>query len=663
MRFYGILILSFFIFPFIYAEEITWLSNLEKISIAKKLKYLEDKKGNINYKEISSPEFLSQFKQSDSDILNFGFTKSIYWLNFTFDNPTQEKLILEIAHACLPICEFYYKNDSGRVVKQIAGYNIPVKERVKAHHFQAFNLPPGKRNYYVRLLSNTHPLPVVIYKESAYDIKNYKQRLTYGIYMGIMLFVIITNLFFFFSLKNRIYLFYAIVVFIYSCYALIVLDGIILYLIPNIDLMFWYLTVPTIGVAVQTIYCVYFLEVYKYVPNHYKVVRYIIVYFFIYIFFRFTLPLEAALSINTMHALLSFFIMGYLGFVTGKKGNKMGYYFSSAYIIYFLLVLTEAIYIQTGKPGYLFGMSHVALATMIEALILFFLLSKRTEWEKSREEKEKLDVQVKLMDSLKENEKIIKHQNTLLEEEVNKRTENLNELNEELKEAIATKDKFFSIIAHDLKSPFNALIGLSEILINDYEEHSEKDKMRYIQMIKHGLVSSHDLLENLLIWSKSQGNKIKFSPSTFTINEVIKESCFILEELYTKKDIEVQKDLQKEISVYADKNMLLTIVRNLLSNAIKFTPQKGRIYINAENINHAGGIKISVSDTGVGMNEEQISKLFTLSTNVTTVGTNSEKGSGLGLLICKEFVEKHNGNIGVESTPGEGSTFYFTLPK
>ncbi|WP_066629028.1 sensor histidine kinase [Labilibacter marinus] len=644
------------------ATPIDWQSQSKEINIGKAIEIMKDKDGELSFNEASSPAFWSKYKKSNSEIINFGFTETIYWLKFELKNNTNKDLVLEIATAGPSVCELYYYNDSGKVTHSKIGYHTPVDERDIKHHFQVYSLPKGEREYYLRVLSNTHPLPIKILEKSEHSINSYHQKISYGIYLGMMLFVIITNLFFFFSLRDRMYLFYALVVILYSCYALFVLDGFIIYLIPKVDLMFWYVFIPTVGVAVQTTYCVFFIDAKKYIPKTYGIVKYIIIYFYAYIFIRFALPTSTALLVNTIHAMISFFLMGYLGLLVGRKGNRLGYYFALAYLIYFILVVTEAIYIQTGSPKYIFGLSHVALATLMEALILSFLLSKRTEWENNRREREKITAQQQLMDSLRENERIVKKQNEILEQEVSKRTENLKSVNYELKEVVATKDKFFSIIAHDLRSPFNSLLGLSEILIGDYDNHSEEDKIKYIRTLKDGLHNSHNLLENLLIWSNSERNNISFSPENLNLLDLITESLCSIQDLHIQKHIEITNQVNSELIVNADKNMVSTILRNLISNAIKFTHIGGSIEISNNQDQSNGFVTINVSDNGIGISEEIMRELFTLSSNVTSPGTEQEKGSGLGLLICKEFVERHKGTITASSEIGKGSTFSFELP-
>ena len=232
---------------------------------------------------------------------------------------------------------------------------------------------------------------------------------------------------------------------------------------------------------------------------------------------------------------------------------------------------------------------------------------------------------------------------------------------EELKQLNQTKDKFFSIIAHDLKNPFITILGFSELLLSDYNELSDEERIFYIDMMKKSAESSHNLLQNLLQWSRSQSGRIDFNPADISIDSMIQQNIDLLTPTADKKNIRIEFDNSQPMTVFADKDMVDTITRNLISNAIKFTNREGKIVIETSDVGNF--VKISVKDTGIGMTEEDRNNLFRLDISKSSSGTEQESGTGLGLIICKEFVEKNNGSIFVESTVGQGSTFHFTLPK
>ncbi|GGK46516.1 MULTISPECIES: sensor histidine kinase [Flavobacteriaceae] len=229
-----------------------------------------------------------------------------------------------------------------------------------------------------------------------------------------------------------------------------------------------------------------------------------------------------------------------------------------------------------------------------------------------------------------------------------------------LEELNKTKDKLFSIIAHDLRSPFNGILGFSELLIKNSKDFEVAESERYLGIINSSAKNTLILLDNLLHWVKTQTGQIICKPEKINLTSVIKEVLEISRSIAIIKSITLNYIQSDAIEVYADANMLKIVLRNIISNAIKFTNPYGKIEVSA--IQNQNDIEITVSDNGVGMNEETLNKLFKIDSTIITIGTAAEKGSGLGLILCKEFVEKQRGKIWVESKLGKGSDFKFTLP-
>ncbi len=241
----------------------------------------------------------------------------------------------------------------------------------------------------------------------------------------------------------------------------------------------------------------------------------------------------------------------------------------------------------------------------------------------------------------------------------------LSKANDELRELNATKDKFFSIIAHDLRNPFNSIFGFADILANTTKIQNTEKTLHYIDIIRKSAESAYKLLENLLEWSRSQTGRIEYVPLDLNIKQLVDEAVNLYKAIADNKQITLQNNINTKYFVFADKSTIDTTVRNLISNALKFTPKGGSITINAQETvnNQKNYIEVSVCDTGVGMSNEKVEKLFRIDQNVSTTGTEKEQGTGIGLILCKEFIEKNKGKISVESTAGEGSIFRFILPK
>ncbi|MBN2486550.1 MAG: hypothetical protein JXB34_11305 [Bacteroidales bacterium] len=317
----------------------------------------------------------------------------------------------------------------------------------------------------------------------------------------------------------------------------------------------------------------------------------------------------------------------------------------------------------------------LVLVVVFSAIAIF-----RIRIKSIRDQKEHLEKVVKerthelLMSNnlLKKQSEELNETNTLLEErqqlieeqseELMAQKDELVNINQELQNLNATKDKFFSIIAHDIKNPFNTILGFSELFLYNIDKWNDEKKRQIAEIIYKSSQSLYQLLENLLQWSRSQRGLIAFKPELCDLNQQVNNAVKLLNESASSKNISIStRFVTEQISINADLHMLDTILRNLISNAIKFSYSGGTVWVETivEGNTHA---VVSVIDNGTGMQEEVRSNLFSIGSHHSSTGTNDEKGSGLGLILVKEFVLRHGGGIWVESEPGKGSTFCFRLP-
>ncbi len=229
-----------------------------------------------------------------------------------------------------------------------------------------------------------------------------------------------------------------------------------------------------------------------------------------------------------------------------------------------------------------------------------------------------------------------------------------------LKELNASKDKFFSIIAHDLRNPFSAVLGFSEILSNDVKQLSKEEIEEFASHLYKQSKTIFDLLENLLTWSRVQTGRMQYNPANFSISQCIENVADVYESVAQKKGIVIEYCKDEEI-VFADEDMIFTVIRNLVSNAIKFTKPGGKICVELKKQNDF--IELIVADTGIGVSGNDIEKLFKIDIQHSTIGTGDEKGTGLGLILCKELVTLNGGKISVESKLGQGTKFFFTVQR
>ncbi len=292
-----------------------------------------------------------------------------------------------------------------------------------------------------------------------------------------------------------------------------------------------------------------------------------------------------------------------------------------------------------------------------QKIYLETLVQKRTS--EIEEKNKKLIDQTYLLNEtntlLEERQQYIEEQS----EELRTQAEELNEKNQNLRTLNMTKDKFFSIIAHDLKNPINAILGFSELLTLKYDVISDEKRKQFIEVIFDSVRNIYKLLENLLQWSRSQTDNMLFKPEKFKLGDLVNNNLELSSNQINEKNLKIVKNISDGVEIFADKNMINTVIRNLITNAVKFT-ENGDITINIKQIDDSACFEIT--DTGVGIPEDKINKVFEIDNSKSTEGTKGESGTGLGLIICKEFIEKNGGEIFAKSKENKGSTFGFYIP-
>jgi len=284
--------------------------------------------------------------------------------------------------------------------------------------------------------------------------------------------------------------------------------------------------------------------------------------------------------------------------------------------------------------------------------------------QKTYELRQMNSVLIKQAEELNETNSLLEERQKQIEgqsDELSAQKEELIKVNEELQELNATKDKFFSIIAHDIKNPFSAIMGFTSLLEENYNEWTDDMKLEIINLVHQSSKNLYQLLENLLQWSRSQRGIIEFNPENIDLNVLINNVTSLMNGTAEAKNIDFKVALARNaVAVQADKQMLDTILRNLIGNSVKFTNNGGLVQIISEaNYEH---VKIHIVDNGIGMDKHVRENLFKIGSTNTSAGTENEIGTGLGLILVKEFVERHGGTIEVESELGKGSRFNFTLP-
>jgi len=333
-------------------------------------------------------------------------------------------------------------------------------------------------------------------------------------------------------------------------------------------------------------------------------------------------------------ASIFFFSSAALFLLQQKEKYNFLYFISGAFILFSVFQILRAYIIFNYGQGYNFfhGTTIDSLYFIVSALAMnvtsigfLFLL-------------------------LEANARIIDNKNKLIEKD-----------HYDLKILNQTKDKFFSIIAHDLRGPVGTMSSLLDFINEEYKDKLDEKLMKTFKVLNNTSLLTFNLLENLLTWARSHSGNIAYNPANYNIKTIIENDFQILNASAQEKKIKLVNQVPDDIICKVDNAMIDTVVRNLLGNAIKYTHENGLITVSYKKNNHF--VEISICDTGIGMSQQVIEKLFRIDEkNVSMRGTNGEKGTGLGLILCKEFVEKHGGKIWVESEKEKGSTFYFSVP-
>jgi signal transduction histidine kinase len=656
---------------FLQAGPITWDGKSKSLLIGQDILILEEKDKPLSIEDISSGAYAQKFAPSDKKILDFALSSSEYWIKISVQNKTNEKLVLEVAQALLPSVEFFFKDSAGKWQTYKAGYTVEPDNKIIHHHFQLFPLNGKDGEYYIRFKANGTPVPIRIWKDDIYESKITSQKITYGVYMGIMLFVILLNLFLFFSLRRFTYLHYAALVFLFATFSAI-FDGYITYLFPKIDLMFWYFLNPIINQPNGLLFCLLFLDVKKYVPRMHKFAIAVLIYFTSYIVWFNFLPSSTALALNQLHALFGILLMATLGIRTGMKGNRLGYYYALVYFVFFTIATIEVVYDRTGSPSYFFELSHVSIAIFMEVFMLAYLLSLRFKWEKSEIEIARADAQKQLLEKTLENQRIIREQNVVLEQKVEERTLALKETQQQLiqKEKLASLGQLTAGIAHEIKNPLN--------FINNFTDLTR-------EMVGE-LITSDNLSEKTALSGDIQNNLEKISFHGKRVDEIVKGMLLHSRVGSAEKqnaDINQLCDDAVNLSVHGMKpgdaeaashierifetglppvpvvaQDFSRVILNLINNAVYAVRGNPDSKISISTSLSGNSVIISVKDNGTGIAENIKSKIFQPFFTTKPAGD----GTGLGLSISYDIVKSHNGEIEVNTFPEGGAEFCVVLP-
>ncbi len=628
------------------------LTDVGKIQVNGQLGYLRDDSQSLTADDVKNMTFTSV----DTEYApNLGFDRAAHWFKLEVNNESAStEWLLEVAYSPLDQIDLYMVNADGTPVHKTSGDHFPITERDLPHRHPifAFEILPGQsREIFLRIQTiSSVQAPIIFWHRDGFLKTSYKVQLLNGLFYGAMVLMILYQLFLFFSVRDKITFYYVL--------TLVTMVNVVAFF-QGYSFLYLYPDYPKFNDILAMITGPFFLVFSTLLTRAFLNLRHFSNLLDKLLLGNMALDLGVALLMAIFFRKISFQYHNYLIFVHCLLALiSAGYCFYKKYkparyylIAWFTVLVAAGIFTISSvgfMPGYL-STNYMGLmgGCILQMLFISFALGDR--W--STLEKENQEAKEAELDR-EHKEKI------LLEEEVKIRTIEIQQQNVQLEEVNHVKDKLLSVVSHDIRGPLGSL-HLALNLVKSGSMSAEEFQ-KVTEGLEARLTHTTEFIDNLLQWAKLQMRGETFEPDRLDLAKLAEESVRLLELECSQKNILIKNHIHGPLEAYADVNMIRSVFRNLLTNAVKFTKPNGTISIGAYRVDLK--IIISVADSGVGIPEKNRNKLFTIS-SVTTQGTKQEKGTGLGLLLCKEFVEKNGGSIWFETEDGKGTTFYFSLPE
>lgn len=645
--------------------------------IGKQMKVFRDHSKALTIQDILSSPYQAQFQNNHSKLFIFKAADDAVWFKFTIQNKSKKDIWLKTSGIDVWYLDFYTPNARGeyKTPTFLTGALRPEADTLFPANF--YCLPLAKANnqqvqtYYLRIRTK-FPKTYAFRVGTGLMLTNFFKAYDYLIagFLGVMLSMLVYNLFLLITTKDTIYIYYLGYLTVFS----VVVPFIESYpLFRHNWLWEYFFAWHNLVYLFASLFAIHYLKLRQNAPwLYYWIVS-------LTFFISFILPLLNIFQIVTLVKLYHIFepilFLYYLSlFISGVYVWQKGYRQARFYVFgWFFLIMGVFIFMFMVKgllPLNMFTSHSVSIGICLEAVMFSLALGDRLSFLKKGKELAQA-----------QNLLLIQEQNTLLEQHVEKRTEEIRAMNEELHQnneelthfnekldiqskelqrSNAIKNQLFAIIGHDLRSPIHSLKGLLELVSKQHM--SLEEFQEFSGRLKDSVEHVHFTLNNLLQWANAQLQGIKTIPQSFNVFHIANENIHLLEEFSKNKSLQVQNHIDQQLSAFADIDQVNLVFRNLLSNAMKFTEYEGLIILKSDTNDTNDLCKVSITDTGLGMSEKMVADLFLSDTIQSKKGTGGEKGTGLGLILCKEFVENNGGEIWAESNLGEGTTFYFTIP-
>jgi signal transduction histidine kinase len=639
---------------------ITIDSKSEFFNPASESSYFIDKNKNLKFEQICREEFQDHFIPITKDIPNFGRVSSPVWIRFSVQNSLTESPFLEIDNTALDTIVYHLVNkDNILVHRSLAGnHQVAQSGKITGANAMIDMQIEDAQTYtcYLKINSNASAVmtPLRIASLENFYVSKQQSSVWQGIYFGLILFMLIYNIFLFISLKESTYIYFAL--FITSM-------GWLFNLLNGVGMNFIWINIPELNRFIPTVgsiagifmilFSSKFLNASEKTPKLHQRMT-ILIGLYVAIIFVNLLGFEyLAANLVSFNSLLALSFLMFLAVKLWKDDYEPAKLFLFSCIFLVAGIGTDLLQKNNLIDLNQFTANTLQISSFISILLMSFALSKKINlYIKNKNEAYQLAVKTAL-----ENEKLISSQNMLLEARVYQRTVDLEQSistlsrqRKELHEANNFKDKVLSIISHDLKSPIATLAGMLGIM--KMKSLTELERSNIVENLDTALKNTKILLDNILAWAHTNNDDSK-ETNEVEIYSCVNEIFDLFKFQASEKEIELRNNIEPNFHIHIHKNMFQLVLRNLISNALKFTPQQGTVMVNMKE--EFENILISVKDSGIGMSKEIKENLFNSNKHTITRGTANEKGTGLGLKLCKEFVDKYNGELSVSSEPGKGT--------
>lgn len=655
---------SLFFFTSVYAGRVihvtTDIDRLFEKSISKHLQFYIDSNQTATIENIAG--YLDQFQRWKKDNVHFGTNQNPIWFYADINNQTTEEVILEIGYPILDTINFYLVRN-GVVVKEVTtGSSFVFEKREILGNYFKFIIPPGQYQIFFRIRSFYNvQFPAKLYSWMSLNYENSVESILQGIYIGFVILIVLYNLFFFFSIRDYIYVWYILHVVATAIITLHLNGYTFKYLWPEWPIINQ--NEPLIyGLGIfTTLFSIKFLRPETY-SRFWNMVLWGVFWVNVPVFI---LPFVGEKLLANVLVQLVGSIGCFLMLVAGIALMLRGYRPAVFYVIAFSFLLLGVIVSIMARMNVLPNIPVFVHASQIGSGFDMVLLSLAVADRVNEGLKERKKLKNQLLKEAIEKENIIRQQNLMLKDEVDRQTSDLKKANLALEKAASElrakneyQNKLLTIVGHDLKGSLANVTGLLEL----YRGKPETIDRDTFELIYSSALNTTTILQNLLVFAQINNSDLRPGKSVFNISTLLNRVIAQIKPQASNKRINLSILCPTETEIRADEFYLEVVLRNLLTNAIKFTPPGGKVNVLVKELS-SDKIEISVNDTGVGMSEERIQNFFSKNGDFTTAGTSGEKGTGIGRILIKELVDAMNGTVSIASEPGKGTTFTLTFTR